>query len=272
MSIPYVPQGTTKRFRVPRTLAADFDAFLNQDIPDTVMDFELLHNWYDKLELDYVPTYIRGEIYPDSTKSRYENTDNNMNLRCSRTSGIRKGDMVIEPDGNIYVLDWEVHLQSNNAPTRALRCNMMLNVTRHISAVEIGEETIVDSDGVLIDEDGFVIQPSEQQETEQQGTSYATDQTITIVSDIPCNAYRYDGRPEYTAVSGTPGADPNALTLMTVQYNDQTKNIHIDDEFIWGNETYFIVDVNRVGINIGGEYGVLKLQAKKKAGGLHGYD
>lgn len=266
MSIPYVPQGTTKRFRVPRTLAADFDAFLNQDIPDTNMDFELLHCWYDKFEQDYVPTYVRGEIYPDSTKSRYENTDNNMNLRCSRTSGIRKGDMVIESDGTIYVLDWEVHLQSNNAPTRALRCNMMLKVTRHKTTVEPDEQTIVGEDGVLIDEDGFVIEQPQQEET-----SYLADQTITIVSDIPCNAYRYDGRPEYTAVSGTPGADPNALTIMTVQYNDQTKNIHIDDEFEWGNETYFIVDVNRVGININGEYGVLKLQAKKKPGGLHGY-
>jgi len=267
MSIPYVPQGTTKRFRVPRTLAADFDAFLNQDIPDTNMDFELLHCWYDKFEQDYVPTYIRGEIYPDSTKSRYENTDNNMNLRCSRTSGIRKGDMVIEPDGTIYILDWEVHLQSNNAPTRAVRCNMVLKVVRHKTTVDITEETTIGEDGVLIDEDGFVIEQPQQEET-----SYLTDQTVTIVSDIPCNAYRYDGRPEYVAVSGTPGADPNALTLMTVQYNDQTKDIHIDDEFTWGDETYFVVDVNRVGININGEYGVLKIQAKKKAGGLHGYD
>ena len=96
MSVPYVPQGTTRRFRVPRTLAADFDKFLEQDIPDTVMNFELLHNWYDQFKDDYEPNYIRGEIYADSTKSRYENTDNNMNIRCSRTSGIRKGDMIIE--------------------------------------------------------------------------------------------------------------------------------------------------------------------------------
>ena len=33
MPIPYVPQGTTKRFRVPKTLAADFDSFLDNDIP-----------------------------------------------------------------------------------------------------------------------------------------------------------------------------------------------------------------------------------------------
>lgn len=244
MSIPYVPQGTSKRFRVPRTLAADFDAFLNRDIPNTVMDFELLHNWYDQFAEDYEPNYIRGEIYPDSTKSRYENTDNNMNIRCSVTSGIRKGDMVIEPDNTVYILDWDVHLESNNAPSRALRCNMMLNIVRFQEAE--------------VDNLGYVKRNSK-------------SGNITIVDRLPCNAYRYDGRPEYVTVSGTPGTTPNALTLMTVQYNQKTKNIHINDEFDWGNETYRIIDINYVGVDIFNQYGTLKLQVKKKEGGLHGY-
>jgi len=244
MSIPYVPQGTTKRFRVPRTLAADFDKFLEQDIPDTNMDFELLHNWYDQFEKDYKPTYIRGEIYPDSTKSRYENTDNNMNIRCSRSSGIRKGDMLIEPDNTVYILDWEVHLQSNNAPSRALRCNMMLNIERFKDAE--------------VDDLGYV----------KRGSKSGK---IKIVDRLPCNAFRYDGRPEDVTVSGTPGETVNALTIFTTQYNPKTAQIHIKDEFEWGNETYYIVDINRVGINIFGEYGTLKFHAKKKPGGIHGY-
>jgi len=244
MSIPYVPQGTSKRFRVPRTLAADFDAFLNRDIPNTNMDFELLHCWYDREDETYIPQYIRGEIYPDSTKSRYENTDNNMNLRCSVTSGIRKGDMIVEPDGTIYLLDWEVHLQPNNAPTRALRCNMILNIKRFQHAE--------------VDDMGYVVNGSE-------------DGYVDIVPSIPCNMYRYDGRPEDVTVSGTPGQTVNALTIFTVQFNDKTKNIHIDDEFEWGDETYYVVDINRVGINIGGQYGTLKLHARKKPGGIHGY-
>lgn len=271
MSVPYVPQGTSKRFRVPRTLAADFDAFLNMDIPDTNMDFELLHNWYDRADDNYVPTYIRGEIYPDSTKSRYENTDNNMNIRCSKTSGIRKGDMVIEPDGTIYILDWDVHLESNNAPSRAVRCNMILKVVRFKDTVEVNESTVVEEDGTLIDENGFVIEQQNDEESEEHQQTYLAEQTETIVPDIPCNAYRYDGRPEYVTVSGTPGTIPNALTLMTVQYNDYTKNIKINDEFDWGNETYRIIDINMVGVDILKRYGTLKLQVKKKEGGLHGY-
>lgn len=244
MSIPYIPQGTNKRFHVPRTLAADFDAFLSRDIPNTNMDFEILKNWYDRGVDGYEPVYIRGEIYPDSTKSRYENTDNNMNIRCSVSSGIRKGDMLVQPNGEIFVLDWAVALQSNNAPSRALRCNMVLRI-----------EEKRDED---VDEEGFV-------------RHNGLPTVVTIVPDIPCNAYRYDGRPEYTAVSGTPGTIAGALTLMTVQYNEYTDKIRIGHSFVWGNEGYEIVDVDRVGLDPMRSCGTLKLQAKRKAGELHGY-
>lgn len=243
MSVPYIPAGTSKRFRIPRTLAADFDKFLNYDIPNTVMDFALLQDWYSQFEEDYEEKKIRGEIYPDSTKSRYENTDNNMNFRASVSSGIRKGDMLIDNDGKIFVLDWNVALQSNNAPSRALRCNMYLEIKRFSN-----QENEYDEDGFLIHrlEEGWK----------------------TIVPPIPCNAYRYDGRPEYVIVSGTPGATPNALTLLTVQYNEHTKQIHIGDRFQWGDEWYEIVDISRVGIDISNLSGTLKVQAKKAAGGI----
>lgn len=259
MSIPYVPQGTSKRFRVPRTLAADFDAFLDRDIPNTNMDFEILHDWYDKFKEDYEPQYVRGEIYPDSTKSRYENTDNNMNIRCSVTSGIRKGDMLIEPSNEIYILDWAVHLESNNAPSRALRCNLMLTVYEY-------KDSVVDDEGYLIDQEGYVI----------SGEKYAVEDIGSkrkiIVDSLPANAYRYDGRPEFVAVSATPGAMAGVLSLMTVQYNNQTKNIKIGQYFDWGGNTYEIVDVNAVGLDLNQQYGTLKLQAKRAAGGLHGYE
>lgn len=258
MSIPYNPEGTSKRFRVPRTLAADFDAFLAQDIPNTNMDFEILHNWYDKYKKKYKPQYVRGEIYPDSTKSRYENTDNNMNIRCSVSSGIRKGDMLIEPDRTVYILDWNVHLDSNNAPSRALRCNIMLTVYEY-------KDSIVDEEGYLVDEEGFVISGEDYSITSQR------NKKRIIVDRLPANAYRYDGRPEFSAVASTPGAIAGVVTLMTVQYNHQTKNIKIGQYFDWNDNTYEIVDVNAVGLNLEGTYGTLKIQAKRAAGGLHGY-
>lgn len=240
MAIPYVPQGTSKRFKVPRTLAADFRAFLNQDLPNQVMDFQLIPDWYKQFEEDYQPKFIRGEIYPDSTKSRYENTDNNMNFRADVESGIKKGDMIIQPDGKIFLLDWFVALESNNAPSRAVRCNVKMTISRYV-------EEKVDDYGYLIEKEGYK----------------------TIVDQLPVNAYRYDGRPEYSAVSGIPGVTPNALTLMICQYNDQTKEIRIDDVFDWGNETYRIVDIDRVGIDYTESFGTLKIQAKKAEGGIH---
>lgn len=240
MPIPYVPQETSKRFKVPRTLAADFRAFLNQDLPNQVMTFELIPDWYAQFNDGYEQKFIRGEIYPDSTKSRYENTDNNMNFRADVESGIKKGDMLIEPDGTIYLLDWAVHLESNNAPSRAVRCNTRLTIERYVPPE--------------CDEEGYRI--------------HGTGGTQKIVDNLPVNAYRYDGRPEYSAVSGQPGISPNALSLMIVQYNDCTKKITIGDKYIWGIDEYEIVDIDPVGIDITGTFGTLKIQAKKASGGI----
>ena len=205
------------------------------------MDFTLLHSWYDQYKDGYEPTTIRGELYPDSTKSRYENTDANMNIRCSLDSGIQKGDMVIASNDNrVYLLDWEVYAETNNRPSRALRCNMLLTIKRFV-------DEVTDDRGYLIQEAGVQ----------------------TIVDALPVNAYRYDGRPEYSVSSGTPGIAPNALTLMTVQYNEQTMHIHDNDEFIWANDTYRVIDVSRVGLDVNETRGCLTLRCQKKAGGLH---
>lgn len=238
MSDTYVTAESTSRFFVPRTLASDFDNFLQNDAPGAVGDFILIDDWYTHQAGMYAPNVIRGEIYPDSTKSRYSNTDNNLNFRSSIHSGIKKGDMLIGPDETIYLLDWDVPPQPNNRMSRALRCNAMLTFSRYRP-----EE--VDKDGYLIQEEG--ISP--------------------IAERIPCNAYRHDGRLEFSANSHVPGVIPNAVTLLSVQYNSRTKEIRINDTFIWGNETYTIADVNLVGVNMSGTHGVIQLQAKKKAGG-----
>lgn len=239
MSIPYKPQKTKSRFYVPYTLQDDFDTFLQNDIPGSVGDFILIKDWYDQLDQDYEDTIIRGEIYPDSTKSRYSDTDNNLNFRASVDSGIRKGDMLIDHEGEIYLLDWHVAPQPNNRASRSVRCNARLTFTRY-------EPEEVDERGYLVHEAGQRV----------------------IAEDMPCNGYTYDGRPEYSSHAGSPGITPNALRILSVQYNKKTKNLRIDDEFIWGAEAYVIVDINLVDLDISGEYGVLVLQAKKKAGGM----
>lgn len=239
MSKSYIPESTSKRFYVPRTLASDFSEFLSYDIPNTVMDFELLPNWFERTNKNYVPEYIRMEIYPDSSKSRYTNTDNFMNVRAAVDSGIKKGDMIVSPDGTTYLLDWFVELQSNNAPSRALRCNMLLSMMRY-------HEEKTDELGYLISEEGY----------------------SPLFDNLPVNVYRYDGRPEYSAIAGTPGVSPDALTILTIQYNNLTKEIRADDKFIWAGETYVVIDVNYSGVHYTRDAGVIVLQCKKMPGGL----
>lgn len=226
-------------FYVPPTLAADFDDFLNTDVPNQVGDYEVIHDWYERTKSGYEPKMIRGEIYPDSTKSRYENMDNQMNFRASVTSGIRKGDIIIQQDtGKIYLLDWEVALETNNAPSRALRCNFNLTIER-----DMPEE--VDEDGYLMWEGG----------------------KKTIVDALPCNGYRYDGRPEFSTIRSTPGIAPNALSIVVVQWNTHTDDIRIGDRFVWGYETHVIVDIDLFGLSADKTSGVLRLLTRKEAGG-----
>lgn len=203
------------------------------------MDFVIHKDWFAQFTEDYEEQTIRCEIYPDSTKSRYTNMDNYMNIRADVDSGICKGDMLVDPHGVIYLLNWEVALQSNNAPSRALRCNMHLTVYRH-------QEEIVD-------EYGYEIEP---------------EKDVVLVDKLPANAYRYDGRPEYTAVSGTPGMTPDALTIVSIQYNDKTKVIKENDKFIWANEEYMVVDINYTDVNEMSDSGVMIIQAKKAPGGI----
>lgn len=235
----YIPEPTSKRFYVPRTQASDFTEFLSYDIPNTVMDFEHVPDWFTKSEEEYTPAFIRMEIYPDASKSRYTNTDNFMNVRAAVDSGIRKGDMIVDPGGTVYLLDWSVAQQSNNAPSRALRCNMLLSMMRYHE-----EET--DEMGYLVSEEGYT----------------------PLFNDLPVNVYRYDGRPEYSAISGTPGVSPDALTILTIQYNNLTKEIRADDKFIWAGETYVVIDVNYSGVHYLHDAGVIVLQCKKMPGGL----
>lgn len=238
MANKYEPLESSSRFYVPRTLKSDFDRFLENDIPGSVGDFVLLPDWYAKEDPEYIPTIIRGELYPDSTKSRYSNTDNNLNFRSGIDSEIKKGDMIIGPDDTIYLLDWDVPPQPNNRMSRALRCNALMTFSTYAQ-----EE--VDDDGFLIKEAGWV----------------------SLAENLPCNAYRHDGRLEFSANAHIPGVIPNTVTLVSVQLNNRTKKIKADDIFIWGSDTYVIADVNLVGVNMAGTSGVIQLQAKKKAGG-----
>lgn len=230
-------------FYIPPTLKEDFNAFLATNVTNQVVETEIIHNWYDKAALDYEPYIQKCEFYPDSTKSRYENTDSIVNVRFSLDTEVWKGDIIIHPNGDLFVLDWDVPPELNNKASRGLRCNFYLHIERW-KEDEVDPET-----GMLV--------PGGEGHFE------------VLVPDIPCNAYHYDGRPEYSNHMGAPGVVPNDLTILVVQYNDYTKNIRVDDEFQWGQDRLKIINVSFVAMDLihGDNKGILKIQAKKIAGG-----
>lgn len=240
MSIPYNPKQSNRTFYVPKTLKSDFDRFLDTDVPNAVMEFEIFRCWQDQFEEGYEPVFIRGEIYPEATKSRYTNTENNLNFRASASSGIQKGDMIKDANGTIYLFDWEILLESNNAPTRACRCNSNLTFVRYMQ-----EE--VDKKGYLVQEGGY----------------------RAFVTDMPCNTYFYDGRPNYSTNSGAVGLTPNALIICNVQFNQYTKDIRVGDKFIWAGDEHNIINVSYAGCDPDITRGVISLWAEKAPGGDH---
>lgn len=241
MSIPYIPQKSTTSFYVPKTLADDFKTFLQNDIPGSVMGFKVIKDWYEQFKPGYQPLIERGEIYEDSTKSRYSTTDLNMNVRFAVDSSIRKGDIIEDPNGVLYLLDWDVPSSHNNRASRAAKCNCYITVQRY-------HQEVVDDFGFLLEQEEYV----------------------DIAKDIPAKVYRYDGRPQYSSVSNAPGVVANALTEVSLQYNSKTKDIRVNDEFAWGPDTYVVIDVSYVDMDISQTFGCLKIQAKKKAGGAIG--
>lgn len=236
MSKPYQAEASSTRFFIPPTLQSDFDNFLDTDIPNTVMNFEVRKDWYSDES-----TTIRGELYPDDTKSRYTNTDNYLNFRTSLSADVRKGDILTDENQTIYLLDWSIAPESNNKPSRLFKCNFYCTITRLV-------EDEVDDDGYLKQEGGEQI----------------------ICDRMPCNIYQYDGRPDYAAQTDSPGLVPNVVAVMTTQYNSRTKNVKIHDKFLWGDTVYEIVDVDRIGLAMDEQSGTIVFQAKKKAGGMVG--
>lgn len=222
------------KFRVP-TLEKDFDQFLDTaNVPNQVVTVKIYHDWYNQEQFEE----HRVEIYPDSTMSRYENSDSVANMRFKKSAlSVDKGDMVLDPNGMLYVLDWKVLPESNNRRTRGRKCNHLLTITRRIPEV-------VDQYGMLVTE----------------------EHDETVVNQMPCNTYLYQGRPDYSASANTPGTTNSDILVTTIQFNDTTDNIRVGDEYIYGYQKYRIVDIQYVGVDLDGK-GVMTLQSKVVAGG-----
>ena len=97
----------------------------------------------------------------------------------------------------------------NNQATQAQICNLKLTLTRHVQAVS--------------DTRGFVVTPAHDE---------------VILDEYPATLSPYAGRPDYIAMANVPGINADSLMSGQIQFNEQTKQMTINDEFQLGGFTY----------------------------------
>ena len=288
-TIKYTPLPSDEDFRPPSTIESDFTRLLAHDVPHVNWTFELIHDWYyvttqtdeslgamsiinlrrmyeDGTRIirigretngkktfeyyalnedgsyqrtyDYKPEYIRGQQTSIDWKSKIGNSDMSTNFKTDYTHDIDKGDYVIREDGMLFMLNWNITLHANNQATQSVECNAIVDIMR-----DFLDET--DEKGHLIVEGG--LRP--------------------IAEGLPISHAEYAGRPDYSGASGQAGMHPDHLITVYCQWNNKTRKIRLDDQFVLGDFTYKVVNVSLAEVQIDKDYGILTLNAKRVAGG-----
>ena len=247
---PFVSVPSSTQFYVPPHIQTDFMNYLDTDVPNANYTFEIVEDWTLRGGVGYTPQYLRAETYPINWKSNFGNADNTVNFKTDLRVPVNKGDIAVRSDGQIRQLNWKVEKHVNDQSTQAQECNLLVTIERKV------DETVDPATGyVVVETDPITEKP------------IPFNPIQTIVSSHPCAAYQYDGRPYYDTNINAPGIAPDVLTMLQIQWNSGTANIRIGDEFDWFVDRYRISNLDYGGIDVDHEHGVLKIHAKKVAGG-----
>lgn len=206
-------------------------------MPNANYTFELVRDWYARGAAGYEPEFIRSMYFPINWKSKLGNSDANSNFRTHLRVDIRKGDMVVREDGEIYMLNWQVQRHPNNQSTQAVVCNAFLEFFRDVDEV--------------LDERGYLLEQAHR---------------LSVAPTIPCVYSEYAGRPDYAPAFNTPGIVADHLLTCQTQWNERTKEIRINDQFELMRSTYRIVHMIHHEVDIDGQYGIINITARKVAG------
>lgn len=138
------------------------------------------------------------------------------------------------------MLTWDIKEHMNNQATQAQICNLKLTLKRHVQAVS--------------DARGFVVTPAHDE---------------VILFEHPSTFEPYQGRPDYISSASSPGINADSLMSGQIQFNEETKNIRINDEFEHGGFTYRIINYEWTQVDYDQTYGIIKFNAKRVAGGMY---
>ena len=242
MSVFEIPKAnltpSTRNFAIPPTILSDYENYLYTDVPHAVFDFTILRSWNDQFKEDYAPTVIRAEYFPINWKSKVGNSDANKNFYTDFNTTILKGDMAVREDGLIVMLNWTIQQYINAQTTQAIECNHYITIKRHVDA--------------KADDRGYLVEAAHDD---------------IIVNHLPCVMSEYAGRPDFSLGQDMPGIHADMLTTISMQWNEETKNVQIGDTFEWSKFTYRVINISHAEVNIDKTHGIITMNARRIAGG-----
>lgn len=148
------------------------------------------------------------------------------------SSGLRLGDYLQYKDKTFIINQLKRDEFPDCLEFNTETCNTKLTVTRY-------EDMVQNEDGNILVEAG----------------------DHDIVEDLYCstlfNSFKFG------STSGNVGIVPSDQLLVTCQFNDITKLIKIGDKFLWFDESYHIVSLDRAQVDISALYGILVFYGEK---------
>lgn len=234
---------TGDRFLDPETLYSDWHNELLEYKPGVNFTFEMVHDWFNRPDPGI---FFRGQQTPIDWKSKIGNSDMSTNLKVERSLEIYKGDYVIREDGKIFLCNWNITNHANNLGTQSTECNGMFTFKRRAKMETDDEGMRIHRPDIVVDRRGYEV----------------------IVDSIPVNWTLYQGRPDRSVIESQPGITPQDLVTISLQWNEKTKEIMLDDEVQIRRFTYRIDDVVTSEIDMYDRHGVLVLNARRVPGGV----
>lgn len=233
---PFQPRPSAKKYHIPQTIQSDFERYLYTDVPNVNYWYDGYSNWYTK-EDEQTAYRFRGSQFSINWKSKYSGSDNTQNLRAKIGTPLKKGDLLVREDGRIYVVYWNIEPEINNIRTQVQECNAMSKFVRE-QAAQVGDDFKLES----------------------------AESDIVIAEQIPFSISFIQNRFEYDIANNVPGIVPNDTAVVSVQFNEQTRNLQIGDMFEYWGSVRRIVSIVQYEIDIHKTHGLLTFYAEKVAG------
>lgn len=213
-------------FYIPNYLESDFDSFLQDGGESCTLNYNTT-----------TPTTFYGLITSLDFKSNMKGlSDTTMQLQCSRSLNIKKGDYVTDSNSNIYLVNWHPYKSVNSYTTQIQLCTNAFTIERFLS-------TVLDSYGNVCTPNSYETIASYRGYISRIGSGF------------------WDSR------DGDVGIVPLQRISVAIQYDLTTSNIQISDEFSYNGSQYIITDIDYAQLNPSGDDGVLILYAQVLDGG-----